>query len=186
LIQYYRTLSFKSLYLSFSLIILIVVLPLLLLLIYYCCYYYYLLFFLILLSCSPLVSDPIQGLGLQWVGLHILYSIMQETFSEDVTNDPRRAIFWSSVMLIFPGVLSMCFSMPFLTTYSKCPDNNRHCYCFQFSISRSYIWTISLLLLYWYISVGGNCHIYQHACLFLLIFDNDVRFIRFDRFIGVC
>ena len=32
--------------------------------------------------------------------------------------DPNRAIFCNSVTLTFPGILSICFSMPFLTTPS--------------------------------------------------------------------
>ena len=74
--------------------------------------------------------------------------------------------------------------------YSKCPDDNRYCYFFQsphFCNLNFQIFILQQFLCYFYlcISVGGDCHIYQHACLFLLIFNNDVRFISFDCFITV-
>ena len=83
----------------------------------------------------------------------------------------------------------MCFSMPFLTTPSAPMTTgtvivfNPH--IFIISISRSlYLDSFSATFTDVFRS-EGICHIYQHACLFLIIFNNDVRFISFDRFIGV-
>ena len=65
---------------------------------------------LILLSCLPYPgSGALMGIH----GLHLI-----NRTSRRMWLDPRRAIFWSSVMLIFPCILSMRFSMPFLTTPS--------------------------------------------------------------------
>ena len=58
-------------------------------------------------------SNPGSG---ALMGSHGLHSI-DKTF-RGMWFDPRRAIFLSSVMFIFPGILSLCFSMPFLTTPS--------------------------------------------------------------------
>ena len=84
----------------------------------------------------------------------------------------------------FPGILSVCFSMPFLTTPSAPMTTgtvivfNPH--IFVISISRSlYLDSFSATLTDVFRSEGIA---YQHACLSLL---NNVRFISFDRFIGV-
>ena len=55
--------------------------------------------------------------------------------------DPRRVIFCSSVTLIFPGILFVCFSMSFLITPSALMTTGTVCvfihHIFDISISRS-------------------------------------------------
>ena len=125
-------------------------------------------------------SNPGSEALMESHGLHSIHRTFRRMWLA-----PTRAIFWSCVILIFPGILSMCFSMPLLD-YSKCPEDNRYCYCFQPPRFRNLNFQIFILgqflcNFYWCVSVGGDCHIYQQACLFLLIFNNDVRFISFDR-----
>ena len=91
-------------------------------------------------------------------------------------------------MLMFPGILSMCFSMPFLATPSAPMTTgtvivfNPH--IFVISISRSlYLDNFSATFTDIFRSEGIAISISMHV--FSCIFNNDVRFISFDRFIGV-
>ena len=49
-------------------------------------------------------SNPGSGALMGSHGLHAIDRTFQRMWL-----DPRRVIFWSSVMLIFLGILSMCF-----------------------------------------------------------------------------
>ena len=102
------------------------------------------------------------------MGSHGLHSI--DRTSRRMGLDPRRAIFCNSVMLIFPGILSMCFSMPFLTTPSALMTTgtiivfNPH--IFVISISRSlYLDSFSATFTDVFRSEGIAIYMHVFSCL---------------------
>ena len=98
---------------------------------------------------------------------------MDKTFRR-ICADPSRAIFWSSVTLMFPGILQICLSIPFLITPSAPMITGTICvfipHILVISISRSlYLESFSATLTDVFRSDGTAMSINIHVFSFLFL-----------------
>ena len=123
---------------------------------HYYYYYYYLWLFLIIIWLSLFIISTGSNPG-SWalMGSHVVLYFIDSTFLR-MWADARRVIFCSSVTLMFPGILFVCFSMPFLITLSALMTTGTASifilHIFVILISRWWWWWWWwwLLLLYYY------------------------------------
>ena len=102
-----------------------------------------------------------------------MFYLIDETFQR-IWADPSKAIFCSSVMLIFPRILQICLSMPFLITPSAPVTTGTICvfipHILAISISRSlYLESFSAILMDVLRSDGTAMSICMHNFSFLLL-----------------